>query len=316
MPGAPAQPGQPAQGEPRSSRWRPRRKDRGVPIRIGVNAGSLHPDIYKRFGGATPEALVESARLELAYFEEVGLQRRQDLGQGVVGGAHDRRLPAGRRDLRPPAAPRRDRGRPAAGRPGQGHGRHRDAARRGHRRHHPLLAHRRSGRGGPRRAPAPRVARPARAQGGRPHRLPVVRARAGRRDRGGQGGPGGARGAQPADPGGRHGLRRERARARRARRISASRRASRRATCSSRARSCASCPRTRWSRRWCKRPSAWWPRASRPGWPRRTRAPRPRRRPTAPQLLAEGGADPNATRVKVERMRARHGADGEAPPAG
>jgi len=46
-------------------------RDRGVPIRIGVNAGSLHPDLYKRFGGATPEALVESARQELAYFEEV-----------------------------------------------------------------------------------------------------------------------------------------------------------------------------------------------------------------------------------------------------
>lgn len=46
-------------------------KDRGVPIRIGVNAGSLHPEIYDRFGGATPEALVESARLELAYFQEV-----------------------------------------------------------------------------------------------------------------------------------------------------------------------------------------------------------------------------------------------------
>jgi (E)-4-hydroxy-3-methylbut-2-enyl-diphosphate synthase len=47
-------------------------KDRGVPIRIGVNAGSLHPDLYERFGGATPEALVESARMELAYFEDVG----------------------------------------------------------------------------------------------------------------------------------------------------------------------------------------------------------------------------------------------------
>ncbi len=46
-------------------------KDRGVPIRIGVNAGSLHPDIYEKFGGATPEALVESARVELAYFQEV-----------------------------------------------------------------------------------------------------------------------------------------------------------------------------------------------------------------------------------------------------
>ncbi len=46
-------------------------KDRGVPIRIGVNAGSLHPELYKRFGVATPEALVESARQELAYFDEV-----------------------------------------------------------------------------------------------------------------------------------------------------------------------------------------------------------------------------------------------------
>jgi len=46
-------------------------KDRGVPIRIGVNAGSLHPELYKRFGGATPEALVESAKMELAYFAEV-----------------------------------------------------------------------------------------------------------------------------------------------------------------------------------------------------------------------------------------------------
>ncbi|MGA2433153.1 MAG: flavodoxin-dependent (E)-4-hydroxy-3-methylbut-2-enyl-diphosphate synthase [Acidimicrobiales bacterium] len=46
-------------------------KDRGVPIRIGVNAGSLHPELYERFGGATPEALVESARVELAYFQEV-----------------------------------------------------------------------------------------------------------------------------------------------------------------------------------------------------------------------------------------------------
>src|ERR1700694_4389619 len=46
-------------------------KDRGVPIRIGVNAGSLHPELYKKYGGATPEALVESAQMELAYFEQV-----------------------------------------------------------------------------------------------------------------------------------------------------------------------------------------------------------------------------------------------------
>ena len=46
-------------------------KDRGVPIRIGVNAGSLHPDLYAKYGGATPEALVESAQIELNYFREV-----------------------------------------------------------------------------------------------------------------------------------------------------------------------------------------------------------------------------------------------------
>ncbi len=47
-------------------------KDRGVPIRIGVNAGSLHPELYKKYGNATPEAMVESAMRELALFGEVG----------------------------------------------------------------------------------------------------------------------------------------------------------------------------------------------------------------------------------------------------
>jgi (E)-4-hydroxy-3-methylbut-2-enyl-diphosphate synthase len=48
-------------------------KARGVPIRIGVNGGSLDPDLYKRYGGkVTPEAMVESAQRELAYFAEVG----------------------------------------------------------------------------------------------------------------------------------------------------------------------------------------------------------------------------------------------------
>ncbi len=46
-------------------------RDRGVPIRIGVNAGSLDPDLYDRHGGATPAAMVESAQRELEYFEQV-----------------------------------------------------------------------------------------------------------------------------------------------------------------------------------------------------------------------------------------------------
>jgi (E)-4-hydroxy-3-methylbut-2-enyl-diphosphate synthase len=47
-------------------------KDRGVPIRIGVNGGSLDPDLYDAELGVTPEAMVESAQRELAYFDEVG----------------------------------------------------------------------------------------------------------------------------------------------------------------------------------------------------------------------------------------------------
>ncbi len=47
-------------------------KDRGVPIRIGVNGGSLDPELYEKYGGrVTPEAMVESALREIAYFEEV-----------------------------------------------------------------------------------------------------------------------------------------------------------------------------------------------------------------------------------------------------
>src|SRR6187401_2671177 len=48
-------------------------KDRNVPIRIGVNGGSLDPALYDKYGGkVTPEAMVESAQTELAYFREVG----------------------------------------------------------------------------------------------------------------------------------------------------------------------------------------------------------------------------------------------------
>ncbi len=47
-------------------------RDRNVPIRIGVNGGSLHPDLYRKYGDrVTPEAMVESAMQEIAYFDEV-----------------------------------------------------------------------------------------------------------------------------------------------------------------------------------------------------------------------------------------------------
>lgn len=47
-------------------------KDHGTSIRIGVNAGSLDPRLLKKYGKATPEALVESAVWEASLFEEHG----------------------------------------------------------------------------------------------------------------------------------------------------------------------------------------------------------------------------------------------------
>src|SRR5213078_2262574 len=45
-------------------------KARGVPIRIGVNAGSLEKDILAKYGRPTPEALVESAMDEIRILED------------------------------------------------------------------------------------------------------------------------------------------------------------------------------------------------------------------------------------------------------
>lgn len=44
----------------------------GIPIRIGVNAGSLDKRLMEKYGKATPEALVESALWEASLFEEHG----------------------------------------------------------------------------------------------------------------------------------------------------------------------------------------------------------------------------------------------------
>jgi (E)-4-hydroxy-3-methylbut-2-enyl-diphosphate synthase len=44
--------------------------DAGIPIRIGVNAGSLDKRLLEKYGRATPEALVESALWECSLFEK------------------------------------------------------------------------------------------------------------------------------------------------------------------------------------------------------------------------------------------------------
>jgi (E)-4-hydroxy-3-methylbut-2-enyl-diphosphate synthase len=45
-------------------------KDAGIPIRIGVNAGSLDPVIHEKYGKITPQALAESAEEEIKLLEE------------------------------------------------------------------------------------------------------------------------------------------------------------------------------------------------------------------------------------------------------
>ncbi len=47
-------------------------EERRVPIRIGVNSGSVEKDILAKFGGPTPEALVESALGHARLLEDVG----------------------------------------------------------------------------------------------------------------------------------------------------------------------------------------------------------------------------------------------------
>lgn len=46
-------------------------RERGAPIRIGVNGGSLHKEILARFGGPTPEAMVESAMAHIRILESM-----------------------------------------------------------------------------------------------------------------------------------------------------------------------------------------------------------------------------------------------------
>jgi (E)-4-hydroxy-3-methylbut-2-enyl-diphosphate synthase len=47
-------------------------KARSIPIRIGVNAGSLDKDLLKRYGGATAEAMVLSGLRSTEYLEDLG----------------------------------------------------------------------------------------------------------------------------------------------------------------------------------------------------------------------------------------------------
>lgn len=49
-------------------------RERGIPIRVGVNSGSLEKPLLLKYGGVTPEALVESALNEVRMIEQMGYE--------------------------------------------------------------------------------------------------------------------------------------------------------------------------------------------------------------------------------------------------
>ncbi|MBD5099270.1 MAG: flavodoxin-dependent (E)-4-hydroxy-3-methylbut-2-enyl-diphosphate synthase [Clostridiales bacterium] len=49
-------------------------KERGIPIRVGVNGGSLEKELLVKYGGPTPEAMVESALGHIKLLEKYGFE--------------------------------------------------------------------------------------------------------------------------------------------------------------------------------------------------------------------------------------------------
>ena len=189
--GASPQPGQHPQARPHQGggvggegpgRAHPHRRQRRL-----ARPGAVRT--LRRPGDARGDGRIRDAGARLLRRGRV--RPREDLGEGVERAAHDRGVPSAGRCHRRPPAPRGHRGGAVARGLHQGHGRDRDAARRGDRRHHPLLAHRGSDRGGEGRAAccSSRWAC-ASGPGRRSHRLPVVRTSRDRRDQGGRGRPG------------------------------------------------------------------------------------------------------------------------------
>ncbi len=140
-------------------------KERGIPIRIGVNAGSLPPI---RGAGRRRAAAVDGrphGRGRPLGDQDPGgdgLRQHQDLDEGLRRADDGRgQPPAWRPMVALPAAPRRDRGGHAARRLRAQRHRHRHAAGGGHRRHDPRLAGRRPERRDPGLLGHPQHAEPA-----------------------------------------------------------------------------------------------------------------------------------------------------------
>lgn len=64
-------------------------RERDIPIRVGVNSGSLKKHLLEKYGGVTPEALVESALDQVHIIEEMGYEnlvisiKSSDVLQGI-----------------------------------------------------------------------------------------------------------------------------------------------------------------------------------------------------------------------------------------
>ena len=149
-------------------------RDHGCSMRIGVNAGSLERDLLEKFGGVTPEAMVESALghariLEDNDFLDFKISVKAS-GVALATAAYrmlaeqcDYPLHLGITEARRPCHRHR-----------QVIGRDRHVACRGNRRHDQGVACRRSGRGSGRRLGDPEGAGPATSRR-QCHRVPVVR---------------------------------------------------------------------------------------------------------------------------------------------
>ena len=124
--------------------------DAGISLRIGVNAGSLDKELYAKYGGPTPEALVASALKEAHMFEgtfgfhDFKISRQTPLQRHH----HGRNVPTARFQGRLAAAPRRHRGRPRLARHHQVLPGVRCALGRGHWRHDSRVSLRAAGRRG------------------------------------------------------------------------------------------------------------------------------------------------------------------------
>ena len=78
----------------------------GVPIRIGVNAGSLDKRLLEKYGKADRRGAGRVGAVGVLAVRGARLPRHQDLGEAQRPGGDDPGVPAARRAVRLPAAPR------------------------------------------------------------------------------------------------------------------------------------------------------------------------------------------------------------------